>query len=169
MLRISGCVLVIAAGAMFGWLRLDGLRQRCRALAAFAEALRRGSAELGTSLTPTGELMAMLAEGSNPWVSRFFASVRDDLAARGAPCFPECWQAAVDGCGILELPEQQALSALATVLGQYGAEETCAALDRCARQLETAGEEVLRRMPDAARLYLGISLTVSALLAIVLL
>ena len=166
MLRISGCVLVIAAGAMFGWMRLDGLRQRCRALAAFAEALRRGSAELGTSLTPTGELMALLAEDSNPWVSRFFTAVRDDLAARGAPCFPECWQAAVDGCGILEPPERQALSALATALGQYGAEETCAALDRCARQLETAGEEVRRRMPDAARLCLGICLTVLSLIHI---
>lgn len=167
-LRLMGCILLVAAGAMGAWQRINALHCRERTLFAFAAALRRGAAELEAHRTPTGELLELLAMDNDPGVSRFFGQIYRDMDREGPAVFSSAWNRSVQGCTVLEPGERQTLTALGQVLGQYGVGDTCAALKRCGDFFQQEGEQVRRQIPEQTRVYLGVGLSWGAIAGILL-
>lgn len=162
MIACGGGLLVAA------FLRL--LRRRIRTLGAMGAFLELMQAELQTSALPLEQMLERLLPRLNEPARSFAAAVREGMAELGRRSFSEIWNAALES-RLPELTEAEgsALRGLGSVLGRYELSRQLEAIAGCRACLKRSEADAISALPEKTRLALGLGLTVTALLGIVLL
>lgn len=168
--HVLGALFLTLSGACYALERDKGQIRRLKLLRNLADALYYMEWELKTHLTPLDELLHTLAgEGSVGIAETFFKNLWERLDRQGMVGFPQCWRAEVRALKEgLTAEEENALLTLGDVLGRYGVEEMCCAMERCIQVLERGYESARRQAKERSRLTWGLGLAAGGTLAIVL-
>jgi stage III sporulation protein AB len=165
-----GAGLLILAGSLFAKSKTAALKAHLTMLSSLTAALQVLQSEIQVNLTPVGDILAMLSDFGDRSSRWFFREVSEQFTTRGAPYLAQCWNdAVVRCCSELSEEEQRALCTLGEVLGRYGVEEECAAINRCISELNIGLAQLRQRYYADVKLYTGLGLTAGCILAIVLL
>lgn len=169
-IRMIGALFLTLSGACYALERNRGQSQRLKLLRNLSDALYYIEWELKTNLTPLDELIQTLSgERSAGNAKVFFKNLGERLNRQGMVTFPQCWCAEVRVLkDSLTGEEQDALLTLGDVLGRYGVEEMCCAMDRCIQVLERGYESTRCQAKERSRLSWGLGLAAGGTLAIVL-
>lgn len=138
MLRIIGCVLVVACTTTFGISCASRLSVRVRAVAGIITSLEVMKSEICDRLTPMPELMELLAQQTDPPVNGFFSSCVTQMENLGVKSFYFIWKNAVESSPQMELrpAEARTLIDLGHVLGRYDTEAQGNAIAYAIRRFE---------------------------------
>ena len=133
-------------------------------LDAFTKELKFIKAELHTYGLSIPELMGRMQ------TSMVFSTVGDIIEQYGAMAFSEGWKDCVTKFGEHLTPrEHQSTAGLGDVLGRYSLEEQVSAIDEAVELLSQGKVETMMRLREVSRLYMGTSLSLSAMLVVLLL
>lgn len=138
MLRIIGCILVVACSATFGISCAARLGIRVRAISGIIFALEVMKSEICDRLTPMPALMEMLSEQTDAPVNNLFALCEHQMNNLGAKSFYFIWKNAVEASPQMELRTQEAhtLIELGHVLGRYDTQEQASIISSTIRRFE---------------------------------
>ncbi len=167
--RLLGLLLIAigAAGTVRDYLQL--CRGRVRALSALVGMLELMQGELESSVLPMGQLLEAIEKRLDEPALCFAVHVREGLQELGRRSFCEIW---CEGLRLrlpqLRAPEREALAQLGTVLGRYELPRQLEALSACRETLRRQEQQERGAMADRVRLAVGLGLTGTALLWIVL-
>lgn len=163
-MKIIGALLLSGAGAALGFERSAQVKRRVRLLSALTAALGVMAEEISLLRTPLPELFAGLA-GRGPEQTRaFFASLSD---TRGRP-LSERWSESARALP-LDGEARETLCALGMSLGRYDAASQCAQIELVCAQLRRMTQEARSERDGRARTYVGLGLSLGAMLAVILL
>lgn len=163
-MKIIGALLLAGSGAALGFERSACVRRHVRLLAALTAALGVMGEEISLLRTPLPELFAGLA-GRGPAQTRtFFASLSD---TDGRP-LSERWSESVQALP-LDGEARETLCALGMSLGRYDAGAQCAQIELTCAQLRRMTQEARIERDGRARTYVGLGLSLGAMLAVILL
>ena len=168
-LRLLGLGLIAlgAAGTVRDYLLL--CRGRVRALSAVEAMLELMQGELESSVLPMGQLLEAVEKRLDEPAARFAVHVREGLGELGRRSFSEIWDEAL-ALDLMQLrePEREALAQFGAVLGRYELPRQLEALSSCRDRLRHEAQRERGAMTDRVRLAVGLGLTGTALLWIVL-
>ena len=154
----------MAAGGLLGCFPLMKMKERIRVLDVVTEELKFIRAELHTYGLSIPELMGRMQ------TSMVFSTVGDIIEQYGAMAFSEGWKDCVTKFGEHLTPqERQATEGLGDILGRYALEEQVRAIDEAVELLLQGKMETVKRLREVSRLYMGTSLSLSAMLVVLLL
>lgn len=138
MLRIIGCVLIVACTTTFGVSSAGKLGVRVRAIAQIISSLEIMKGEICDRLTPMPELMESLAQQTDPPVNTLFLSCVNQMKNLGAKSFYFIWKNAVESSCQMELrpAEARTLIDLGHVLGRYDTQEQASSIAYAIRRFE---------------------------------
>lgn len=138
MLRIIGCIIVIACTTTFGMSCASRLGIRVKVLSGLISALEVMRSEICDRLTPIPELMGTLGRETEPPLRSLFLSCTDQMQNLGAKSFYFMWKHAVTKSESLELNdrEQKTLIELGHVLGRYDTVEQSKAISYCIKRFD---------------------------------
>lgn len=138
MLRIIGCVIVVACTTTFGVSWAFRLGVRVRVLSGLISALEVMRSEICDRLTPMPELMELLAQETDAPVNTLFLSCTKQMENLGSKSFYFIWKHAVTSSESLELNdrEQKTLIDLGHVLGRYDTQEQNKSITYCIKRLQ---------------------------------
>lgn len=151
------------AGVMLGCLPLAEMRKRIEILESIISGLCRMRSELSTYGMSIPNLMALMKN------ENMFSSVRDCLERNGPMSFSDSWKAYIKEFGYaLTAEENRVVSSLGDVLGQYAMTEQLESLRTVIELLEHGKVETRNKLRSVSRLYVGTSLSLSAMLVVLL-
>lgn len=162
--KIAGALLMAFAGAALGVERSARVKLRARLLSALCAALGVMAEEISLLRTPLPELFGQLAERGPEETRAFFAELS---AADGSP-LSERWSACADELPI-RVEEREVLRALGLSLGRYDAASQCTQIEHVRAQLQRMTEEARSERDGKAKTYVGLGLSLGAMLAVILL
>ena len=167
--KLAG-LLLIAGGALWSvsaYLRL--CRCRIRTLASLALLLELMQGELQSAPPPMEQMLEKLGIRLDGDARRFASAVCAGMGELGKRGFAEIWNTSLRAC-VPELgeAERRELEDLGAVLGRYELSHQLEAISRCRRFLKQSEERAVSALREKKRLALGLALTLSALLGIVL-
>lgn len=160
--RWLGAVLILCGGQLARRTLIGEERRARRALRELSDAFETMEAEIRLLLTP---LPGLLRRSWGGETEAFFAEASDAL--RRGESFSAAWRGAAARLPLRE-PERAAVSALGDRLGG-GEESACAALLLCAETLRRSLSRLEDSGPQRERLITVTFLSVSLLLAILML
>ena len=163
-------LLLIAGGAFWSvsaYLRL--CRCRIRSLASLVLMLELMQGELQSASPTMEQILERLQLRLDGDARRFASAVCAEMGALGKRSFTEIWNMNLHTC-VPELgeAERRELEDLGAVLGRYELSHQLEAISRCMRCLKQNEERAVSALHEKTRLALGLALTLSALLGIVL-
>ena len=163
MMKVCGAISILVAGGLLGGVPILRLLERIRVLALISEALSTMRAELNTYNMSIPELMRTVKD------NRLFSSVV--LLLEEEPMsFSAQWKTCVAQVGKnLTVREYRAVSSLGDVLGRYALEEQLASMDGVIELLREGKSETAHKLHSVSKLYVGTSLSLSAMLVVLLL
>ena len=167
--RLPGLLLIAigATGAVRDYLQL--CRDRVRTLSALGAMLELMQGELESSALPMGQLLEAIEKRLDEPALYFAVQVREGLKELGRHSFQEIWCEGLRLClPQLGGPEREALAQLGAVLGRYELPRQLEALSVCRETLRRQEQQERGAMSDRVRLAVGLGLTGTALLWIVL-
>lgn len=147
-MKLLGAVLVLGAGALWGWDRARRLGERERLLLDWKRLIQRLNTEIGYTARPLAQLL--LREGAS---SRFCRE------AAGDPAFAADPQRALGAAGerLLERPgDRELFRAFAQGLGASGVEGQLEHLALCQGLLGPILEEAREEREKKSKLYLAL-------------
>ena len=169
LVKLTG-ILLIAAGAggsVHVYLRL--CRSRIRSLRSIAQMLELMQGELETSALPLAQLLEAIAPRLDDPALLFSKRLAAGMAELGKRSFSEIWTSCLCACfSDLGSAELQALKELGSVLGRYELSCQTEALLRCRRFLKQREETAAAALAERRRLALGLALTGTAMLGVIL-
>lgn len=138
MLRLIGCILVIACTTAFGINCASRLGTRVKVISGTISALEVMRSEICDRLTPMTQLMQMMTEQTEAPINSLFKSCSNQMEALGNKSFYYIWKYSISNCEALELKpqEQRTLIDLGHVLGRYDTEEQSKSISYCIRRFE---------------------------------
>ncbi len=166
-MRYAGALLIMAACALAGFIAAGKTAKRAAALGGAIAFLRLYAVELGSSLSPTGELIRSTAEISG---AHSFAVSYAKLEASGVS-LPEAWKRAVWDCRerlCLEKRDARLIAGLGDILGRYDAQGQIQAIAACIAQLDALREQAERLREQKAPVYRTLGVLAGAAAAIVI-
>lgn len=164
-MRLTGAVLLTAAGLLAGVTARAAMDARVRRMTELLELLELLDLELGRFRTPMPALFAALSERARGAGAALCRRVGSGLETLGEQPFSDIWAGALAD---LPTPERDILIPLGTVLGRYGAEEQLMVLERCRRELEQARDEAAAALREKGRMAVGLGAAGGAALAVLL-
>lgn len=164
-MRLTGAVLLAAAGLLAGLTARRAMEARVRRLTELLGFLELLSMELGRFRTPMPELFGGLAGRTRGAASELCERVSAGLDRLGERTFSDIW---AEAAAPLPAEERDLLGPLGAVLGRYGAEEQLLAVDRCRHDTEQAREAAAAALRDRGRLAVGLGAAGGAALAVLL-
>lgn len=162
--RLSGALLLVIAGAALGLERSARVKRRVRLLSALGAALGVMAEEISMLRTPLPELFAQLAGRVGPELRGFFAALSEP---DGRPVSEE-WGECVDELPLLP-EERETLRSLALSLGRYDAPSQCAQIELVRTQVGRLAQEARLERDGKGKTYLGLGLSLGAMVAVILL
>lgn len=169
MTRLAGFLLVQLAAALFARGRIAESAACTGALRSFCNMLDQLRGLLESDGSPMPALLQTLAGRADGAARTFVAALLDGLGSLGSVSFHTLWtQALTETAALLEADMRRELDALGGVLGRYELSTQLDALDHCRRCLRERLEARQRTQAQDTRLTLGLSLSVSLLLGILL-
>lgn len=162
--KIAGALLMAFAGAALGFERSARVKRRARLLSALCAALGVMAEEISLLRTPLPELFAQLAERGPEETRSFFAGLS---AADGSP-LSERWSACADALPLAD-EERETLRALGLSLGRYDAVSQCAQIEHTRALLQHMTDQARSERDGKAKTYVGLGLSLGAMLAVILL
>jgi len=159
MIRVLGAILLLSGAAGWGLRSIVRLRGRAQTLTAIAASLTWMETEIRAQMTPTPELLELLARESAYPADAFYRQVLSGMKQLGERPFAEVWRTSLlhtPGL-VLEPGDTLLLAELGVSLGKYDADaqaqavrhvrqraellsrEACAARDRDSRVHAAAG------------------------------
>ena len=164
MMKLCGAIIIMGTGFTLGCLPLMAMKERIRALEGYREELMRMRAELSTYGMSIPELIHVLRN------SVLFSLPLLRIEEEGPMAFSVGWKTGVaQNSGSLTVHEKNALERLGDVLGRYSIEEQLCAIDEVVDIFEQGKAETLHKLRSVTRLYMGTSLSLSAMLVVLLL
>lgn len=163
-MRSLGALMVVLAGMLMGVRRAAALGHTVRLRSSLCRMLEGMRYELGRFRTPLPELFSALSvpcQGEAADLCRRAA----ELLAAGQMSFSALWE---DVLTSLPAREREILVPLGGILGRYGTEEQLAALERCAREMESALREGQERLRERSGVCVGIWTAAGLMAAVVL-
>ena len=158
MIRLTGGLLLAAAGALSGYGRCTELRRRQRLLEELNGALGRLSAELIRLRTPLPQAFEKLKS------CRMFYLVS---AGFGAEPLETLWKRAAEAQP-LKAGERALLGSLGNVLGKYDAPQQSAEIELVRQQLAERVAALEREIDTRGRHYAGLGAALGGIVAVVL-
>ena len=162
--KLSGALLVTAAGAAAGLRKKRELCRRAALLSALVTALGLMEQEVAALQTPLPELFRTLAR-DGPEETRFFFSAV--AAMTGQVPISVLWR---EQANALPLGEQagKTLAALGMSLGRCDADRQAAEIALTRRRLDALLQQEREELRVHGRTYTGLGLSLGAMLAIIL-
>ena len=162
--KLSGALLVTAAGAAAGLRKKYELRRRAELLSALVTALGLMEQEVAALQTPLPELFRTLARDGPEETRAFFAAV---ATMTGQVPISVLWRAQAN---MLALSEQalKTLAALGMSLGRSDADRQAAEIALTRRRLDGLLRQEREELRVHGRTYTGLGLSLGAMLAIIL-
>ena len=147
-----------------GALPLLGMSERIRILEMLIEAFNRMKAELHTYGMSIPELMEQMRE------HQLFGAIRPRLEQEGAMAFSQIWLDCMERYHErLTAQEYRMVSELGDTLGRYALEEQLASLEAAIVFLTAGKNETKDRLRAVSKLYMGTSMSLAAMLVVLLL
>ena len=162
--KLSGALLVTAAGAAAGLRKKCELRRRAALLSALVTALGLMEQELAALQTPLPELFRTLARDGPEETRGFFSAV---AAMTGQVPISALWR---EQANALPLGEQavKTLAALGMSLGRCDADRQAAEIALTRRRMDALLQQEREELRVHGRTYTGLGLSLGAMLAIIL-
>ncbi|MGN1002100.1 MAG: stage III sporulation protein AB [Oscillospiraceae bacterium] len=165
MLRLFGCVLLVAAGALAGNARLTAIKRRVRFLEDMDAALGTLQSRIETLLSPLPDVFGDLAAGGGESVRGFFACL---ALSQGERPLEEVWAGALAAAELPE-PERRILAPLGQTLGRYDVGRQSAEIGLVREGLRHLAASLRGEIAVRGRGYVGLGASAGALLALLLL
>lgn len=164
-MRLTGALLLLAAGWEAGTALTGALRRKCAVLRELAALLSRMAEEIGQRETPLPQVFAREAERT-PLLA---APLR--VAAKKTAAGLPAGQALQTLCETLSLREglpqaARAVAELSALLGAYDAETQARACRSAEGVLRTLEQEQERLLAEKGRLYRALAFSAGAILAL---
>lgn len=164
-----GALMIISAFAYSGLRIAKMKRERVTALRELSAALGIMYAELGTRLSPVGDIALRLASSEGRYVPLFFAKVHERMPHIGDSSFCEIWNAAArQTFDCLRQDELSDFCALSTVLGTYELSDQLSAVELCHVSLANKTENAESKLAENERTSIGICTVLGVLTAVAL-
>lgn len=164
MIRVIGAMLIIACGLLFGCSPLLKGMERKRVLSELMCGLSKMKSELCTAAPSLPQLILRIHDDG--WR---FADISAEMTEKGAMEFYNAWHGCVDNTHCLTQEERSSLHGLGDALGRYVLEEQVAAIERTVPVLGKGYARTKEQLREVGRLYIGVGLSLSVMLVIVLL
>ncbi|MCI8479172.1 MAG: stage III sporulation protein AB [Oscillospiraceae bacterium] len=170
MLKILGAVLLTSGAAAFGFSAAGHLNRRVNSLRAILGALALMDRELSFRLTPTPELLALLAKRAQAPACHFFARCTSGLDHLGEQSLCQIWHTALVSYPMdLSSEDCCTLEELGEVLGRYDGPGQRAALAEIHTRLNHSLANAEEERGRMGRVYGALGLTIGSFLAVLLL
>lgn len=148
---------------MLGGFPLQRMWERARILNGFEKALYRMKAELNSYGLSIPELMQRMGD------VELFSSIAKEIEKEGPMGFAEEWKRCIDhNSGYLTDAEHHEIAALGEILGRYELAEQLTAVQNVITILNQGKEETKKKLSSVSKLYMGTSLSLSAMLVVLL-
>lgn len=171
MVKFIGSIMITAAAAMIGFLKVKSLSEHVKALNAVISALEVMRAEILFRLTPLPEIMSQLSRNSDDPISCFFESCAEKLKTETSKPFTAIWNEALSEHP--ELPfsqeERTVLADLGTVLGRYDPEQQAKAIGLAESRLDRFLKKAEAVRATQGRMYGALGVIIGICIVIVLL
>lgn len=167
MMRFCGVMLLMLSVTGMGLMRSSDLRQRPRALRSMIHALSLLRDDIVSRSMQLPDAMAHTGGMTDGCCSIFFVSVAYKLTHSDLS-FRDVWEEEIRSLSIMGDESLRTLSQLGKRLGTVDAQAQDQALDMCIGALEKAQQDAYARAAQYGRLYTGLSMTLGAMLAVVL-
>lgn len=172
MLKLLGAILIIGACGALGLSARQDLRTRIAAVDGCMKALERIESEIAYRLTPSGELVGLLAKDGDPQVAPIFESIAGQLKRNDGLSLSYKWCRALREtgpvCG-LKNEEIGILCDASAFLGRYDSEQQLQSLRLTRSRLEAVRGEAAEDLKNKGNLYRTCGLALGVLAVIVLL
>lgn len=169
MLQLIGAVLLLCASATFGFLAVQGLKERVKQLHFLITALEEMERELHCRLTPMPELLAALEARIPGPVGAFFSLCVSGLHNLGGRPFSKVWSEALEAADLhLEEGDRILVEELGSCLGRYDGQRQCDSIVQTRMRLEEHLADAAEQRNRLGRVYGTLSLAAGAFLVIVL-
>lgn len=169
MMKGLGGLLIILAGLILGVEKLRPIKKRLDTLEQLCHALERLHGELGSRPAAIGELFSGLVQTSGEEAAGFFRLVLQRMDRLSAESFSEIWHGSLgETMPALEEEERRELEKLGGILGRYDLSEQLAAMNLVLDRLREILHRLKENYPASRKLCIGVSCSLSAMLALVL-
>ncbi|MBO8128487.1 MAG: stage III sporulation protein AB [Peptococcaceae bacterium] len=95
MIKLIGCLCILAAGGLFGASKAAGYAHRPQELRSLQAALSLLETEIIYGATPLPEALHQVAQRVNPIIATLFVTAGDDLRSQDGTSVYEAWQRAL--------------------------------------------------------------------------
>lgn len=168
-MKILGFLLIGISSLICGQSYSALKKSRVDDLNSFCSMLELMHAELGNRLRPLPELVHMLNEKMTGKALAFSKLLALNMGLLGERNFSQIWEESFNACGPnLDDKEYEAVKALGIFLGRYDAGFQCAAISKTLTGLQCQLKKERAELPQFNRMSMGVSLSMGALLMILL-
>ena len=169
MKQLMGFVMLQLAAALFAYKRVTEARHQTDALRSFGEMLDHLRGLLESDGSPMPALLEALLQNCSGEAECFICTLSASMDYLGQLSFQSLWrQALSESTSDLNEEAKQELDALGSVLGRYDLKTQMDSIDACRRILRQRLEERQNMQMQDTRVTLGLSLSASLLLGILL-
>ena len=169
MKQLMGFVMLQLAAALFAYKRITEAKHQTDALRSYREMLEHLRGLLESDGSPMPALLETLLKCCCGEAEQFVSSLNAEMDHLGQLPFRELWRRALsENAPALEEEAKQELDALGSVLGRYDLKTQMDSIDACRRILRQRLEERQNMQMQDTRVTLGLSLSASLLLGILL-
>ena len=172
MLKLLGAILIIGSCGALGLSARQDLRTRIAAIDGCLKALERMESEIAYRLTPSGELIGLLAKEGDGQIAPVFQSMADQLSRNDGLSLAYKWSRALretgPTCG-LKSEEIGVLCDASAFLGRYDSEQQLQSLRLTRSRLDAVRGEAAEDLKNKGNLYRTCGLAFGLLAVIVLL
>ena len=170
MLKLAGALLLVAAGALLGWMHAGRLAERPAQIRRLVRLLSQLETDIAYGLTPLPEAFGRIGrQATEPLASLFRTAAvrleRDGMAA------PEAWRAALDSVWELTAmknAEKEIMLSLGNTLGATDRDDQVRHLRLAVKQLESLEPEAVEEQRRYEKMWKSLGLLGGALVAVIL-
>lgn len=161
--KLFGAMLIIFCGLLLGCTPLLKLVQRKQMLGEMMHSLSKMKSELCTASPSLPQLMYRMRDHG-----QMFTYLSSEMEEKGPMAFYDAWHYCVERELCLTGEEKNTLHSLGDALGRYVLEEQVAAIEGTIPVLREGYVQTKEQMREVGRLYIGMGLSLSVMLVIVL-
>lgn len=172
MIQAIGAIMILFAGAMFGFAQAAKYTDRAVQLRQLLHALQRLETEIGYGHTPLPVALDNAASGLRGPVSELFRDASGRLGKGDGLMFRECWEAALDGgwprTALLQA-ERTSLARLGSALGISDREDQIKHLRLAMLQIRAEEETAREEQSRYGKMWRSLGVLAAALVVILML
>lgn len=170
MLKFLGMLLLTGCCLRLGLEKARSLVRRAETLETWQAALGLLTGEMAFRMPDMPALLEGLSQRAGSPAAETFAAAAKGMKRLGEHSFAEIWCNALEvNCGALDGEDRATLARLGNVLGRYGWEDQCQAVETVARDLGERARQARTQLGREGKAYGTLGLALGAFLSILLL